>query len=93
MAAGSMHEGLYRLDKEVKYSYNKVNQVVSNLQTVLWHSRLRHLSSNKLTHLPTGVKHNAYEYDIFPLAKQYRLCFTKSKINTNKVFHFIHIDL
>lgn len=63
----------------------------------LWHLRLGHLPFNKLKLLFPEILDNKVDSNfictVCPLAKQTRLPFNRSSIQTNDVFQLIHVDI
>ena len=99
MGLGRECNGLYLLEK----SYSTptfVSAIVSvnKTQPHVWHSRLGHLSNDKLAllnnnHVPLFNPFEKFHCDVCPLVKQKRLPFNKSTHITNNCFDLIHYDL
>jgi hypothetical protein len=88
---GNVHEGLYY------FQAASAMTVIKNSSIDLWHWRLGHLSYRILHNLAKNVPFiscsNNPACEICPQAKQGRLPFSSSSINTNRPFALIHCDI
>ncbi|XP_069152699.1 uncharacterized protein [Solanum lycopersicum] len=102
---GREQAGLYLIPHPSSSTDSTTSQAHSHLvhdgssdsQTVLWHQRLDHTSSNVLArtlNLPvTQCSKEVHNFTICPLAKQPRLPFTNSSTISSSLFQLIHIDV
>ncbi|XP_058005394.1 retrovirus-related Pol polyprotein from transposon RE1 [Hevea brasiliensis] len=85
-------EELCQLSNNCRDSVNAISSHVSD--SYLWHQRLGHASESTFSHI-AKIKFNGNHFscDICPLAKQQRLPFPKSTINSSAIFQLLHLDL
>ncbi|KAM1078563.1 hypothetical protein ACFX15_025113 [Malus domestica] len=90
---GRQHNGLYYLVD----SKGRTSPTPPKVFSVTWHQRLGHPSPLRLQllakHFPEISLSENKPCDIFPLAKQTRLSFGLSHINTKHAFELIHCDI
>ena len=102
---GREQAGLYLIPHPSSSTDSTTSQAYSHLfhdgssssQTVLWHKRLGHTSSNVLArtlNIPvTQCSNDVHNCTICPLAKQPRLPFPNSSTMSSSPFQLIHIDV
>ena len=106
MLLGRNINGLYYLQStktvteaaQTEALISEQNVAVAQIKEVkVWHLRLGHMPIKKLKllfpHFNTEKVANKYICTIWPLAKQTRLTFNKSSIQTNEAFQLIHVDI
>ncbi|KAF7812032.1 Retrovirus-related Pol polyprotein from transposon TNT 1-94 [Senna tora] len=101
LAEGTLEKNLYVLNKTLNCNSNSVvlNNVdasvnLSSQHNDLWHVRMGHPSSKALSQLSFVAKVvDCKPCNICHLAKQTRVPFTLSTINTNMCFEMIHMDI
>ena len=95
---GNLSEGLYYLMPQSQSRLTAPNTCQATLSsTSLWHNRLGHpstLPSQLLSKIiPAFTYDSKHSCEVCPLAKQTRLLFPKSSIQSMKFFELIHCDI